>query len=200
MLRAFPISLTGAVSRWLINEPTGSILTWEVLKSSFLSKYCPPARTTKKMEEINNFQQILDSKGAIHAMTATNAKVAIQQMAKYSQKWHNRTSTKIKSTETSNGLAAIQAQLNNLEREIKNVNEKDKDDHEGKTLAETLIDIPIFIGNFSIISSFIIIDDMDDNVISGVVLGMPFFKKFVSCQKIIEKFTLGDAYEQKMEE
>ncbi|GKC44775.1 hypothetical protein Tco_1062497, partial [Tanacetum coccineum] len=27
MLRAFPISLTGAVSRWLRNEPTGSITT-----------------------------------------------------------------------------------------------------------------------------------------------------------------------------
>ncbi|GKG43752.1 hypothetical protein Tco_0482845, partial [Tanacetum coccineum] len=45
MLRDFP------------NEPTGSILTSEVLKSKFLSKYCPPARTAKKMEEINNFQQ-----------------------------------------------------------------------------------------------------------------------------------------------
>ncbi|GJV24741.1 retrovirus-related pol polyprotein from transposon TNT 1-94 [Tanacetum coccineum] len=57
MLRAFPMSLTGAVSRWLRNKPTGSITTWEDLKTKFLSKYCPPARTAKKMEEINNFQQ-----------------------------------------------------------------------------------------------------------------------------------------------
>ncbi|GKA83813.1 putative reverse transcriptase domain-containing protein [Tanacetum coccineum] len=27
------------------------------LKTKFLNKYCPPARTAKKMEEINNFQQ-----------------------------------------------------------------------------------------------------------------------------------------------
>ncbi|GKC87757.1 putative reverse transcriptase domain-containing protein, partial [Tanacetum coccineum] len=27
------------------------------LKTKFLNKYCPPGRTTKKMEEINNFQQ-----------------------------------------------------------------------------------------------------------------------------------------------
>ncbi|GKB92160.1 hypothetical protein Tco_0964432 [Tanacetum coccineum] len=45
-------------------------------------------------------------------------------MTEYSQKWHNRTSSKAKSTETSDGLAAIQAQLNNLGREIKKVNEK----------------------------------------------------------------------------
>nr|GEZ22981.1 hypothetical protein [Tanacetum cinerariifolium] len=45
-------------------------------------------------------------------------------MAEYSQKWHNGTSSKARSTETSNGLAAIQAQLKNLGREIKKVNEK----------------------------------------------------------------------------
>ncbi|GKE69120.1 retrovirus-related pol polyprotein from transposon TNT 1-94 [Tanacetum coccineum] len=102
----------------------------EDLKTNFLSKYCPPARTAKKMEEINNFQQeldenlyqawerfkellmkypqhyltemqevvlfyngldvptrqILDSKRAIPSKTAADAKVAIQEMAEYSQK------------------------------------------------------------------------------------------------------------------
>ncbi|GJZ06531.1 mitochondrial proton/calcium exchanger protein-like protein isoform X1 [Tanacetum coccineum] len=167
MLRVFPISLTGAASRWLRNEPTGSIKTWEDLKTKFLNKYCPPGRTAKKMEEINNFQQepdetlfqawerfkellmkcpqhyltemqevilfyngldiptrqILDSRGAIPTKTAEDAKKAIQEMAEYSQKWHNGTS-RGRSTETSDGLAAIQAQLNNLGREIKKVNEK----------------------------------------------------------------------------
>ncbi|GJV82317.1 hypothetical protein Tco_1522215 [Tanacetum coccineum] len=143
------------------------ITTWEDLKTKFLSKYCPPARTAKKMEEINNFQQepdenlyqawerfkellmkcpqhyltemqevvlfyngldvptrqILDSRGAIPSKTAADAKIAIQEMAEYSQKWHNGTS-RVRSTETSDGLAAIQAQLNNLGREIKKVNEK----------------------------------------------------------------------------
>ncbi|GJV33293.1 hypothetical protein Tco_1393693 [Tanacetum coccineum] len=44
-------------------------------------------------------------------------------MVEYSQKWHNETS-RGRSTKTSDGLAAIQAQLNNLGREIKKVNEK----------------------------------------------------------------------------
>ncbi|GKD99152.1 gag-pol polyprotein [Tanacetum coccineum] len=60
MLRAFPMSLTGAASRWLRNKPSGSITTWEDLKIKFISKYCPPACTAKKMEEINNFQQEQD--------------------------------------------------------------------------------------------------------------------------------------------
>ncbi|GJX16815.1 retrovirus-related pol polyprotein from transposon TNT 1-94 [Tanacetum coccineum] len=63
-------------------------------------------------------RQILDSRGAIPSKTAADAKMAIQEMVEYSQKWHNGTS-RGRSTETSNGLAAIQAQLNNLGREIK---------------------------------------------------------------------------------
>ncbi|GJY56213.1 hypothetical protein Tco_0455328 [Tanacetum coccineum] len=55
--------------------------------------------------------------------TDADVKVAIEEMAEYSQKWHNGTS-RTRSTETSDGLAAIQAQLNNLGREIKKVNEK----------------------------------------------------------------------------
>ncbi|GKC91382.1 hypothetical protein Tco_1152031 [Tanacetum coccineum] len=69
-------------------------------------------------------RQILDSKGAIPSMKADDAKKAIQDMAYHSQKWHNGASTRTRSTETSDGLAAIQAQLNNLGREIKKVNEK----------------------------------------------------------------------------
>ncbi|GJT96291.1 reverse transcriptase domain-containing protein [Tanacetum coccineum] len=167
MLRVFPIYLNRVTARWLRNEPTCSIKTWEDLKTKFLNKYCPPGRTAKKMEEINNFQQepdetlyqawerfkellmkcpqhyltemqevilfyngldvptrqILDSRGVVPTKTAADAKTAIQEMAKYSQKWHNGTS-RGRSTETSDGLAAIQAQLNNLGREIKKVNEK----------------------------------------------------------------------------
>ncbi|GJX02818.1 hypothetical protein Tco_0188734 [Tanacetum coccineum] len=122
------------------------------LKTKFLNKYCPPGRTAKKIEEINNFQQeqdetlyqawehfkellmkypqhyltemqevilfyngldvltrqILDSRGAAPTKTAEDAKKAIQEMAEYSQKWHNRT-YRGRSTETSDGLAAIQA-------------------------------------------------------------------------------------------
>ncbi|GJX31179.1 hypothetical protein Tco_0241034 [Tanacetum coccineum] len=70
-------------------------------------------------------RQIFDSKGAIPTMTSANAKIAIQEMVEHSQKWHNGTSTKTRSTENSDGLAAIQAQLNNLGKEIKKVNEKD---------------------------------------------------------------------------
>ncbi|GJR70420.1 hypothetical protein Tco_0016485 [Tanacetum coccineum] len=50
-------TFSGSDHEDLRNEPTGSITTWDGLKTIFLNKYYPPARTAKKIEEINNFQQ-----------------------------------------------------------------------------------------------------------------------------------------------
>ncbi|GJZ28994.1 hypothetical protein Tco_0573641 [Tanacetum coccineum] len=117
ILRVFPISLTRAASRWLRNEPAGLITTWEILKGNFLSKYYPPAHTAKRME-------ILDSKGVVPKINAADAKKSIQEMVGHSQKWHNGTSTRNRSSDTSYGSATIQAQLNNLGTEINKVIEK----------------------------------------------------------------------------
>ncbi|GJU01708.1 hypothetical protein Tco_1112046 [Tanacetum coccineum] len=101
---------------------------WERFKE-LLTK-CPQHYLTYMQEVILFYnglevptRQILDSKGAIPTKTVADAKVAIQEMTEYSQKWHNGTS-KTRSTKTSDGLATIQAQLNNLGIEIKKVNEK----------------------------------------------------------------------------
>ncbi|GJS03237.1 ribonuclease H-like domain-containing protein [Tanacetum coccineum] len=75
---------------------------------------------------------------------------------------------------------------------------KDKDSHEGKSPAETIIDIPVFVANFSILAGFIIIDDED--VTRDVVLDMPFFIKYMSCQMVMKKFAHGDKCERMMEE
>ncbi|GJW34042.1 hypothetical protein Tco_0054074 [Tanacetum coccineum] len=53
MLRAFPMSLTGAASRWLRNKPSGSITTWEDLKTKFLilltCSYCKENRGDQQL-------------------------------------------------------------------------------------------------------------------------------------------------------
>ncbi|GKD36216.1 ribonuclease H-like domain-containing protein [Tanacetum coccineum] len=71
---------------------------------------------------------------------------------------------------------------------------KDKDKR--KSHARTLIDIPIFVGSFSIILGFTVIDDND--ITKDVVLGMKFCKKYTSCQMIMKKFALGDKHERIM--
>ncbi|GKA05939.1 hypothetical protein Tco_0685059 [Tanacetum coccineum] len=117
MLRAFP-------------EPDESLFcAWERFKELLMK--CPQHYLTDMQEVILFYigldvptRQILDSKDVIPSKTAVDAKIAIQEMAEYSQKWHNGTSSRTKSTETSDMLAAIQAQLNNLGQEKKKVNEK----------------------------------------------------------------------------
>ncbi|GKC41113.1 putative reverse transcriptase domain-containing protein [Tanacetum coccineum] len=101
---------------------------WEHFKELLMK--CPQHYLTEMQEVILFYngldvptRQILDSRGAIPTKTTADAKTAIQEMAEYSQKWHNGTS-RGRSTKTSNGLAAIQAQLNILGRENKKVNEK----------------------------------------------------------------------------
>ncbi|GJT47366.1 hypothetical protein Tco_0956081 [Tanacetum coccineum] len=71
----------------------------------------------------------------------------------------------------------------------------DKD--EGKSHAGTLIDIPVFVGSFSIISGFTIIDD--DDMTKDVVLSMKFCK-YASCQRIMKRFALGNNCERIMED
>ncbi|GJX48846.1 hypothetical protein Tco_0274036 [Tanacetum coccineum] len=58
MLRAFPMSLTGTVSRWLRNKPIGLITTWEDLKTKcehckgpHYTKDCPLEEEGKTLEE-----------------------------------------------------------------------------------------------------------------------------------------------------
>ncbi|GJX29474.1 hypothetical protein Tco_0237553 [Tanacetum coccineum] len=145
-------------------------------------------------------------------------------MAEYSQKWHNGTS-RGRSTKTPDGLAVIQAQLNNLGREIKKVNEKvyaaqvgceqckgphyTKDrpqKEEGKTLEEAyytklvllisiskdiavenvlvrigaLMNVPIFVGTFSVVIEFAVLEDMDayhDEGMDDVIIGEPFLRE-----------------------
>ncbi|GJT13829.1 hypothetical protein Tco_0860871 [Tanacetum coccineum] len=103
-------------------------------------QYCPPARTAKKMEEINNFQQEPDEslfrawerfkellmKCSQHYLTDMQEVILFYNVLDVPtrQILDSKASSKTRSTETFDGLAAIQAKLNNLRREIKKVNEK----------------------------------------------------------------------------
>ncbi|GJR74791.1 hypothetical protein Tco_0087156 [Tanacetum coccineum] len=74
----------------------------------------------------------------------------------------------------------------------------DKDGQEGKSPAETLIDVPVFVRKFFILVDFIIIEDED--ITTDVALGMPFFMKYVSCQKIMMKFTHEEKCERMIDD
>ncbi|GJT84423.1 hypothetical protein Tco_1058765 [Tanacetum coccineum] len=62
--------------------------------------------------------------GPIPGMTPTQALTEIQTMAGYSQKWHDRTSSRnINSNSNTDGLAVIVSKLDNLGRDMKKLKE-----------------------------------------------------------------------------
>ncbi|GJR03876.1 retrovirus-related pol polyprotein from transposon TNT 1-94 [Tanacetum coccineum] len=249
MLRVFPMSLTRAASRWLRNEPSGSIKKWETLKIKFLNKYCPPASTAKKMEEINNFKQepdeslfrawerfkellmkcpqhyltdmhevilfyngldvpirqILDSKGAIPTKTVVDAKITIKEMAEYSQKWHNGTSSKSQKQTLEESLTKFMAESAKRHEENSNIIKEIRASTDAaiRNQGASIKTLEIQIGQMSKvlqergIRGFIIIDDED--VTRDVALGMPFIMEYVSCQMIMKKFAHEDKCERIMD-
>ncbi|GJV14297.1 hypothetical protein Tco_1359620 [Tanacetum coccineum] len=111
-------------------EPDVSLFReWERFKELLMK--CPQHYLTD-MQEVLLFyngldvptRQILDSKGVKPSKTAADAKIAIQEMAEYSQKWNNGTSSRTRSTETSDGLSVLpsptqQSRTRNKERQYR---------------------------------------------------------------------------------
>ncbi|GJR20608.1 hypothetical protein Tco_0969135 [Tanacetum coccineum] len=101
-----------------VTRPTINQDTLFELKGQFLKELRDNTFSGSEHEDANeHIEKILDSKGAIPSKTAADAKISIQEMAEYSQKWHNGTSSRTRSTETSDGphppppLLLIQAKL-----------------------------------------------------------------------------------------
>ncbi|GKA45788.1 reverse transcriptase domain-containing protein [Tanacetum coccineum] len=60
MLRVFPITLKGLALRWINRLSVGLVTTWDLLEKAFIRQYCPPFKTTKKLEIICNFKKEMD--------------------------------------------------------------------------------------------------------------------------------------------
>ncbi|XP_073120693.1 uncharacterized protein [Henckelia pumila] len=56
-LRLFPFSLRDKAKAWLTNLPAGSIMTWDDLAKSFLTKYFLPSKSMKLRADITTFSQ-----------------------------------------------------------------------------------------------------------------------------------------------
>ncbi|CAL1382151.1 unnamed protein product [Linum trigynum] len=56
-LRLFPYSLAGKALRWLNNQPTLSITSWDDLLNKFMTRYCPPSKMAEWRKKISHFEQ-----------------------------------------------------------------------------------------------------------------------------------------------
>ena len=56
-LQLFPFSLRDVVATWFESLPYGSVITWEELVEAYLSRFFPPALTSKRRGEIISYKQ-----------------------------------------------------------------------------------------------------------------------------------------------
>nr|GEX11618.1 hypothetical protein [Tanacetum cinerariifolium] len=142
MRRVFPITRTGEARRWKNMLPVGSIGTWDLLEKAFIRKYCPPLKTAKKLEEIQNFKQgmdetlyqawerldipshkMVDSQGLIPMMPPTQALKSVQNMADHSQNWYNEATTWQGSSHNSNDIVFITKRVDNFKCDMQKLQE-----------------------------------------------------------------------------
>nr|GEX40642.1 hypothetical protein [Tanacetum cinerariifolium] len=57
LLRVFPFTLTVTAKRWVDRLTPGTVNTWDLLKKTFIQRYCPPSKTAKRLEDIHKFKQ-----------------------------------------------------------------------------------------------------------------------------------------------
>nr|GEV55371.1 hypothetical protein [Tanacetum cinerariifolium] len=117
MLCVFPITLTGATKRWVDRLPPGTVDSWDLLKKSFIQRYCPPSKNAKQLKEICNFKQEGDE---------TYIKIRNGIMTFYTNAPPMTSITirrNIKSSSNSEGITAIVNKLENFDRDIEKLKE-----------------------------------------------------------------------------
>ncbi|GKA19610.1 hypothetical protein Tco_0699525 [Tanacetum coccineum] len=107
MLRVFPITLKGPALRRINRLSAGLVTTWDLIKKAFISKYCPPFKTTKKLEIIRNFKQEVD-KILYHAWERYND-LLYRFMAEHSHDWYDETTIRGRINDSSDNVDAIQS-------------------------------------------------------------------------------------------
>ncbi|GJR01043.1 hypothetical protein Tco_0524027 [Tanacetum coccineum] len=60
LLRVFPFILTRSAKRWVDRLTPGAVNTWDLLKKTFIQRYCPPSKTAKRLKDVHNFKKESD--------------------------------------------------------------------------------------------------------------------------------------------
>ncbi|GJU23127.1 hypothetical protein Tco_1156469 [Tanacetum coccineum] len=117
MLRVFRITLIGAAKRWVEKLSPGTVDSWDLLKKSFIQRYCPPSKTVtqlKKSVTSSRKQKKHYTKPGKGIMTCfTNAKLTTSIAIRRN----------IVSSSNTEGITAIVNKLDSLGRDMKKLKE-----------------------------------------------------------------------------
>nr|GEV24314.1 hypothetical protein [Tanacetum cinerariifolium] len=130
-------------------------------------------------------RQILDSRGATPSKIAADAKVAIQEMAEYSQKMTQyindlNVPLELRRDQVDDLMPTIEE--GEVVEEFKDRNDArmDKLEYKRNNVVGALMNIPIFVGTLSILADFAILEDMDayrNEGMGDVIFGELFLRE-----------------------
>nr|GEW03028.1 putative ribonuclease H-like domain-containing protein [Tanacetum cinerariifolium] len=180
MLRAFPMSLTGVASGWLRNKPSGSITTWEDLKTKsldpFFEDYVKLSNLNVPLElrreQVDDLMPNIEEGEVVEKFRAKNDAIMVSKIFRYpSDCDHDK---KIRMDCAYNlkfscmiGFEILHANFfpifyaNVMSKKFHNSTMKDKLEYKGNNVAGALMNILIFVGTFSLLNDFVVLEDMD---------------------------------------
>nr|GEY97034.1 hypothetical protein [Tanacetum cinerariifolium] len=153
ILRAFLVSLTGAASRWLRNKPTA---------------------------EAPGFYQ-RNNTNPSYQERRQSMEDTLSKFMSESAKRHKENSILIKEIQASTDAAIRNqgASIKTLKFQIGQVS-KDKMEYKGNNVVKTLMNVPIFVGTFSVVTDFAVLENMNayrNEGMGDVIVGEPFLKE-----------------------
>ncbi|XP_071735906.1 uncharacterized protein [Rutidosis leptorrhynchoides] len=130
-LRVFPWSLNDDAKDWLKSLPEDEIDSWPTMEDKFLQHFFLASKAAKLQSDINHFVQksietLYDAwtqfGGSLMKKTPDEANNFISETATHSYDWHQEMdfsrSSHVASTETSDELASVRAQLATVKRQM----------------------------------------------------------------------------------
>ncbi|XP_071705358.1 uncharacterized protein [Rutidosis leptorrhynchoides] len=133
-LRVFPWSLKDDAKDWLESLPEGDIDNWTTMEDKFLLHFFPASKAAQLQSDINHFTQkphetLYDAwtrfGGYLKKKTPDESYNIISETATHSYDWHQEMdisrSSHVASTETSDELASVRAQLATVKRQMESL-------------------------------------------------------------------------------
>ncbi|GJT40598.1 hypothetical protein Tco_0940463 [Tanacetum coccineum] len=238
MLRAFPMSLNGAASRWLRNEPSDmqevilfynglEVPTRQILDSKARGQYRVVAlgfyqrnhANPSYQERSHLYDYHCDEEEGSYGLKDLDAYLigttlyndALPQKKKdprsftlpcyidnnreASQRYYRkRTSRNRIGFEHVNVNFFLILSINVMSKKFYNSIMKDKVEYNGRNILGTFVNAPIFVGNFSVVTDFIVVENMDayrDERMGEVIVGEPFCKaSFIEARRFDGMITI----------
>ncbi|GJU91846.1 hypothetical protein Tco_1304269 [Tanacetum coccineum] len=187
-MKVFPLSLADDAKEWWISEGDGKITTWEELVEKFFCRFYPESYDgeDEMLDEGENwgidpleFLSNVNTTFKNHKKFDGRTQKVIFQLMDNGKLAHNLKFSCMIGFEFTHVNFYQLLYVNVMSKEFHNSIMKDKMVYKGDNVGGALMNVPIFVGTFSVMTDFAVLEDMDayrDKGMGDVIVGEPFLR------------------------